>query len=83
MNLITAARLHTGLTQLEFGKMLGQLVRGRPITQCRISDYESGRVAPSPKVRAVAIRFAARELIEQLNNQPETNWLELVKEYMN
>jgi len=82
MGIIKSARQHTGLSQSAFGELLGTLARGRAITQSRISDYESGRVAPSQKVREVATPLAARELLKEMNNQPRSNWQSLIVDMM-
>jgi len=82
MSIIKTARTHTGLNQTDFGEFLGQLARGKPIAQKRISEYEHGHIAPSQTVRKAALPFAAKELKRQLMKAPHSAMESLIIEAM-
>ena len=81
MSIIKSARTNLKLSQFGMAAWLQKRI-GRRINAKQVSDWECGRKQPRQDVRDAATTDAARALLKEIRNTPESNHEQLIMEMM-
>lgn len=83
MNIIKTTRTALGMSQPTFGDWLADRVNKPAITKDTVSRWESGRVAPSGKIRCAVSWIAARELVRKTAHLSPDEAAKVIQEALN